>query len=80
MAGVEAYRNSNVNIHVYEDDDSYYDEEQQAAPPRKPTGGRIHPLQGNNPDSSKIAVDFDAFSSDAEKLSAILKCADVEQQ
>ena len=40
---------------------------------------RIHPLQtGQAGESHKLPVDFDAFSSDAEKLSAILKCADVE--
>eukprot|EP00581_Thalassiosira_minuscula_P012195 CAMPEP_0183715508 /NCGR_PEP_ID=MMETSP0737-20130205/9690_1 /TAXON_ID=385413 /ORGANISM="Thalassiosira miniscula, Strain CCMP1093" /LENGTH=690 /DNA_ID=CAMNT_0025944603 /DNA_START=238 /DNA_END=2306 /DNA_ORIENTATION=- len=45
------------------------------------SGGRVHPLQNgaSNPESSKVPVDFDSFSSDAEKLSAILKCADVEQ-
>ncbi|KAL7547621.1 hypothetical protein ACHAWF_010908 [Thalassiosira exigua] len=50
-------------------------------------GGRVHPLQnGGGPggggwptgESQKLLADFDAFSSDAEKLSAILKCADVE--
>ena len=51
---------------------------------------RVHPENGGPPpgmaqglnapeaDKSTPLVDFDAFTSDAEKLSAILKCADVE--
>jgi len=72
----------------YRDDDGYddYDDYEDSGGRLNKRGStttlsRVHPNQPggvNHNDPSKNS-DFDAFSSDAEKLSAILKCADTEQ-
>eukprot|EP00579_Thalassiosira_antarctica_P029239 CAMPEP_0202003614 /NCGR_PEP_ID=MMETSP0905-20130828/9151_1 /ASSEMBLY_ACC=CAM_ASM_000554 /TAXON_ID=420261 /ORGANISM="Thalassiosira antarctica, Strain CCMP982" /LENGTH=678 /DNA_ID=CAMNT_0048560783 /DNA_START=133 /DNA_END=2169 /DNA_ORIENTATION=- len=75
--------NPNMNVHQFNDDDSYDSRYDRGGGGQNTTfhqsaSTRIHPLPVVG-ESHKKAVDFDSFSSDAEKLSAILKCADVEQ-
>ncbi|KAL9186003.1 hypothetical protein ACHAXT_005241 [Thalassiosira profunda] len=93
MAPQQYHDNPNVHVHEFEDEESGYSYEEPLhdEPPRgsfrNSSGGidhgvslsRIHPLPSGAGDSHQAPlVDFDAFASDAEKLSAILKCADAE--
>ena len=90
---MDNYRdNPNINIHQFDDDtyadDSYHRVEtavpQSQHQQQRGSNNRVHPLQSggrkdNSPPGSGLNIaDFDSFASDSEKLSAILKCADVE--
>ena len=57
-----------------------YDEEEQMPQSSTPqvTVSALNNNNVNNPNQTKQLVDFDSYTSDAEKLSAILRVADVE--
>lgn len=85
--------NPNLNVHQFEDpNDGGYDSYEESGGRRgnasfhnssfNQSSSRIHPVLPVQPGANgthDTNFDFDAFSSDAEKLSAILKCADTEQ-